>query len=1255
MSSHRSRSQRLERRRRPLRLESLELRLPLAASPFGTNPLQRLDVSRDGTLSPNDALIVINALAENRNANPADHIGNFIDPTGEGEVSPADILEVLNGLAQREPILAVTLPEDSSPISNDASAQGLGFDLQTNDYALTIGLALGTLGDETVVLRIGDDSAETHEITDLFFNDKATLTRELIDSFFGQPLPDGDHTVRIEIADSNFEPIQFTLTVDRAVPELQDVFPKRSVLVGDRTIEIQMASSGDNLFLDLDSVLLVDTTDPTRVFRPSSIDVASRQSGFLVEFDQDIPAGDYEVVVDESRISTPTGNAVGDQIRRTPLSYLAPTAIWTNRAGGRWSDAENWQSGEIPGENDVVLIDVPEGVVVEGPFGNLTTIQHLTLRGVLQSPSNIQANTIAIDRGLMRISGGGTSTDVLYTSRTGQGAIAVEDGTMRLDQAKVELPIQVADRGDLWITGGMRLDSTIQIMGSSSQQHAEVILDDAQQITGRGTFQFTGASSDAARITTRGEGFVDIADSMTIRGSRGQVDAAASNPINIRATIIDDDRPSDDSGERLIELSGLGSDTGIVDLDLQTPVGLVQIDSLSGQTIRNRGTAPLQFRNRALLTDVTIESPTLITDTLRLHDSVNLRSVVTLEGTSDRTARFSLEGSVNVDGDGEIVFAGTASNPLQQRVDIVNRSGQFGQQTSVIGSDVTVRGDTGAVVGSLSSLELDVLGTVVGDAQSNIVLRYIGTSEAVKISSLDGTVAIDEPRPNLKITGIGDSVINVVDRQEWSAAQLSIDVNIHPDAILELKSNATEGSTTIGGTITLLGNDSNRAQLLLTGVEPVAGEGAIVFAGEATRPFGNLFKADLQGQTLDSRITVRGRNGLFGGRAIYTGAITATDGGTIGFGKLSGGGGSVTIDSRDGTVLIGEIENMVIDGVEDSGAIIHEFADLGFPGDGFDISTLGTNHVTNVTLNLPVQMLGGILIVAEGMELNSTLTLVGDPETEFRGDIQPQNSRIQFQNSGDDKVVELTGSGSILFGPSINDPELEGHIIGGANTSSLSVGPNVTLGGQNGTITSTVHAGPLISEAGAAIELHHFTTSPGRIDLTPQSGRLYLQSVRDSVDNMVIDGTDGSVLYTTGISLNNATINIPLFLQNLPGGNSTLGLGITVHGDLQLNSTLTLFDQGADLTFRNEEGPIAERLSRIFGNGIIVMNIFDPNPDDDIVFQSHSLTSTNSLTIEAGITIEAGKGTISSGNELRIRGTIIDQHGQLNIGDVIDE
>ncbi|QEG00427.1 FG-GAP repeat protein [Stieleria maiorica] len=195
-------------------IERLERRDLLAANPFGTNPLQRYDVSRNGEVSPLDALRVINAIAlsDNGIADPAKSIGNFIDVNGDSMGTPLDALHVLNVLALDIPLVAATLPNDSAPggVTN--------LDLVSNDYRVDLQISSGKLGNQGVFARIdGSGNAPFTEITSEFTASKASLSTQTLDAIAGGPLADGDHRFEIRVgADGN--QIGFDLTIDRAAP-----------------------------------------------------------------------------------------------------------------------------------------------------------------------------------------------------------------------------------------------------------------------------------------------------------------------------------------------------------------------------------------------------------------------------------------------------------------------------------------------------------------------------------------------------------------------------------------------------------------------------------------------------------------------------------------------------------------------------------------------------------------------------------------------------------------------------------------------------------------------------------------------------------------------------------------------------------------------------------------------------------------------------------------------------------------------------
>src|SRR5690242_3805345 len=96
------------------RHEALESRSLLAVmlgdSPF-QNPLDANDLNCDGTDSPADALVAINALNAGTSGQLSGHfappslvgqikgaISDFMDADGDGQLSPGDALQIINGI-----------------------------------------------------------------------------------------------------------------------------------------------------------------------------------------------------------------------------------------------------------------------------------------------------------------------------------------------------------------------------------------------------------------------------------------------------------------------------------------------------------------------------------------------------------------------------------------------------------------------------------------------------------------------------------------------------------------------------------------------------------------------------------------------------------------------------------------------------------------------------------------------------------------------------------------------------------------------------------------------------------------------------------------------------------------------------------------------------------------------------------------------------------------------------------------------------
>ncbi|MEM6468578.1 MAG: dockerin type I domain-containing protein [Planctomycetota bacterium] len=112
-------------------MQTLETRLPLASvdgfsSPW-TNPLDPFDVNGDGRVTPRDALVVVNRIAQGTNKSGAVDTGAppiltansfHADVNGDGSISAIDALQVINSLARRRgsPSAELTILSNSSSV-----------------------------------------------------------------------------------------------------------------------------------------------------------------------------------------------------------------------------------------------------------------------------------------------------------------------------------------------------------------------------------------------------------------------------------------------------------------------------------------------------------------------------------------------------------------------------------------------------------------------------------------------------------------------------------------------------------------------------------------------------------------------------------------------------------------------------------------------------------------------------------------------------------------------------------------------------------------------------------------------------------------------------------------------------------------------------------------------------------------------------------------------------------------------------------
>lgn len=330
--------QQIGRSKRRLFVERLERRDLLAANPYGTNPLQPLDVNRDGNVSALDALRVINAMGRSENgvADPSTSIGNFIDVSGDGQGTALDALRVINAMGREAPLIAATLPNDSAPGENS------NFDLLTSDYGIALTVSVRELGSESVFVRIDGVSEDPFsEITDQFIANRALFTAERIHEVAGKFLEDGDHQFEFRIGESGSS-ITFTLTIDRQGPLLDgalvndsgvdpfDGVTNDSTLTGSATdafglepVMLDVNGTSEQIVLDEFGAfaILQDLAEGSYVIELSATDLAGNVTHALMA---------TSITVDRTAPETPTfdlslgsdSGIVGDQVTAARIVTL---------------------------------------------------------------------------------------------------------------------------------------------------------------------------------------------------------------------------------------------------------------------------------------------------------------------------------------------------------------------------------------------------------------------------------------------------------------------------------------------------------------------------------------------------------------------------------------------------------------------------------------------------------------------------------------------------------------------------------------------------------------------------------------------------------------------------------------------------------------------------------------------------------------------------------------------------------------------
>src|SRR5581483_7644316 len=152
-----------------------------------------------------------------------------------------------------------------------------------------------------------------------------------------------------------------------------------------------------------------------------------------------LPRGKYQLTIDPSVVADLSGNHIAAPFQLTFTSEdVAATTFWNSDTDGAWNNPANWSTGQVPGPNDVVLIDrIGAAPTITIPAGNFT-VKSLDSRhpliisggtlSVTNGASRAEASFTLSNGGALVVNGAGTSFSATGTTSVNAGSLFTQNG-----------------------------------------------------------------------------------------------------------------------------------------------------------------------------------------------------------------------------------------------------------------------------------------------------------------------------------------------------------------------------------------------------------------------------------------------------------------------------------------------------------------------------------------------------------------------------------------------------------------------------------------------------------------------------------------------------------------------------------------------------------------------------------------------------------------------------------------------------------
>ncbi|MFB8829776.1 Ig-like domain-containing protein [Azotobacter sp. CWF10] len=329
-----------------------------------------------------------------------------------------------------------------------------------------------------------------------------------------------------------------------------------------------------------------------------------------------LASGNYRIEIDASAIIDRAGNALGNETLITHFQAGEFSAEWITPEGGNWSDAANWSSGKVPGEDDDVFVPaLADGATIDLGSTPITVGSIRSQASDWSISDYRQTFTVLQQASLQQL----TIEEGAFVA---DGQANVQSLNLNSGEVVVNALFSVAQKL-VWSYGDLKGDGVLRLGSSSTALlDGEQTLESTLEIAGSAVMQ-EGNTFDVGNYTWDGERYVDDA---------GELKVLSGGRLELQSEV---DLYGSTSGAE-------GAPRSV--LDIAEGAALAK----TGEGTSTLYSSALDVTNAG---QVTVESGTLQVQNLSNSGSVSVAAGAALTlGYSGGASRFAAGSTLTVDG-----------------------------------------------------------------------------------------------------------------------------------------------------------------------------------------------------------------------------------------------------------------------------------------------------------------------------------------------------------------------------------------------------------------------------------------------------------------------------------------------------------------------------------------------------------------------------------------------------------------------------